>query len=69
MPGMPRMRDVSREDVEESRRLLYVGMTRAIDRLVLTRVDVRNGTPTGGTRFLDEMGLAAAAPGGAAVPG
>ncbi len=69
MPGMPRMRDVSREEVEESRRLLYVGMTRAIDRLVLTRVDVRNGAPTGGTRFLDEMGLAAAVPGGAAVPG
>jgi hypothetical protein len=32
-------------------------MTRTKDRLVLTRVDVRNGKPTGGTQFLDEMRL------------
>jgi DNA helicase-2/ATP-dependent DNA helicase PcrA len=44
-------------EVEEARRLLYVGMTRAKDRLVLSRVAVRRGTPTGGHRFLDEMGL------------
>jgi superfamily I DNA/RNA helicase len=37
--------------------LLYVGMTRAKDRLVLTRVDRRNDLPTGGRRFLEEMGL------------
>jgi len=42
---------------QEARRLLYVGMTRAEDRLVLTRVDRRNGRPGGGSRFLDEMGL------------
>jgi hypothetical protein len=32
-------------------------MTRAIDRLVLTRADRRAGRPSGGSRFLDEMGL------------
>ena len=45
------------EEVEEARRLLYVGMTRAKDRLVLSRAAVRRGNPTGGHRFLDEMGL------------
>ncbi|HET7189555.1 MAG TPA: UvrD-helicase domain-containing protein [Gemmatimonadaceae bacterium] len=52
-----RGRAASRAEVEESRRLLYVGMTRAKDRLVLTRVEARNGQPTGGHRFVDEMGL------------
>ena len=47
----------SKAEVEEARRLLYVGMTRAKDRLVLTRVEARSGTPTGGHRFLDEIGL------------
>jgi superfamily I DNA/RNA helicase len=48
---------VSKEDLEESRRVLYVGMTRAKERLVMTRVAVRNGKSTGGTQFLDEMQL------------
>jgi DNA polymerase III epsilon subunit family exonuclease len=52
-------RPPSRSDVEESRRLLYVGMTRAEDRLVMTRVVRREGEPTGGTQFFDEMGLKA----------
>ncbi len=51
-------RSPSQEEVEEARRLLYVGMTRARDRLAMTRVDVRDGRPTGGHRFLSEMGLA-----------
>lgn len=42
---------------QEARRLLYVGMTRAKDRLILTRVERRNGKPGGGSRFLDEMEL------------
>jgi superfamily I DNA/RNA helicase len=46
------------EEIEEARRLLYVGMTRTIDRLVLTRTASRGGKPTGGHRFLDEMQLA-----------
>jgi DNA polymerase III epsilon subunit family exonuclease len=43
--------------VQEARRLLYVGMTRAKDRLVLTRVDRRGGRAGGGSRFLEEMRL------------
>lgn len=42
-------------ELEEARRLLYVGMTRTKDRLILTRVVERAGRPTGGYRFLDEM--------------
>ncbi|HJR42649.1 MAG TPA: UvrD-helicase domain-containing protein [Gemmatimonadaceae bacterium] len=47
----------TKSEVEEARRLLYVGMTRAKERLVLTRVEARGGKPTGGHTFLDEMGL------------
>jgi DNA helicase-2/ATP-dependent DNA helicase PcrA len=47
----------SKQEIEEARRVLYVGMTRAKDRLVLTRAEHRNGRPTGGTQFLDEMKL------------
>jgi hypothetical protein len=32
-------------------------MPRAKDRLVLSRAATRRGMPTGGHRFLDEMGL------------
>ena len=54
---IPGGRDPDKWEIEEARRLLYVGMTRTMDRLVLTRVEARGGTPTGGHRFLDEMGL------------
>jgi DNA helicase-2/ATP-dependent DNA helicase PcrA len=47
----------SKQEIEEARRVLYVGMTRAKDRLVLTRAEHRNGRPTGGTQFLDQMKL------------
>ena len=47
----------SQEEIEEARRLLYVGMTRARDRLVLTRVARRRGNDTGGTTLLEEMRL------------
>ncbi len=57
MPGIPRNRNIDQGEVEEARRLLYVGMTRTIDRLVMTRVETRNNNPTGGHRFFDEMGL------------
>jgi DNA polymerase III epsilon subunit family exonuclease len=53
---------ISKPELEEARRVLYVGMTRAVDRLVLTRVAIRGGKPTGGTQFLDEMGLTAKTP-------
>jgi superfamily I DNA/RNA helicase len=57
IPGGTPLRASTGEEIEEARRLLYVGMTRAKDRLVLTRVGSRAGKPTGGHRFLDEMGL------------
>ncbi|MGE0553676.1 MAG: UvrD-helicase domain-containing protein [Gemmatimonadales bacterium] len=57
MPGTPSGRGVTEAELLEARRLLYGGMTRARDRLVLTRVEARSGRPTGGHRFLDEMGI------------
>jgi superfamily I DNA/RNA helicase len=54
--------NMSTSELEEARRLLYVGMTRTKDRLILTRVDERNEKPTGGHRFLDEMSLVPVAP-------
>ena len=42
-------------DIEEARRLLYVGMTRAKDRLVLTWARSRRGVLNTGTKFLDEI--------------
>ena len=57
LPGGTPLRPASPNEIEEARRLLYVGMTRARDRLVLTRAERRGGQRTGGHRFLDEMGL------------
>ena len=58
LPGVPREGvGPAEEEVQEARRLLYVGMTRAKDRLVLTRVERRQDLPTGGHRFLTEMGF------------
>ena len=54
---VPRNGVIGIQDVEEARRLLYVGMTRTIDRLVMTRVQTRGEKSTGGHRFLDEMML------------
>ena len=59
---LPGQRDASKREIEEARRLLYVGMTRTMDRLVLTRVEARGGKPTGRHRFLDEMRLVPRAP-------
>ena len=60
---MPREGVVKKQDLEEARRLLYVGMTRTEDRLVMTRVKSRAGRSTGGHRFLDEMALVPKSPG------
>ena len=51
-----------KQELEEARRLLYVGMTRTKDRLVLTRVETRGGKATGKYRFLEEMELVPKAP-------
>ncbi len=55
LPGYYPMVDNRVHEIEEARRLLYVGMTRAEDRLVLTRAERRFGDSTGGTKFLDEI--------------
>lgn len=62
LPGNTSSRVPATEEVEEARRLLYVGMTRTIDRLVLTRAATRGGRPTGEHQFLDDMDLALEAP-------
>jgi DNA polymerase III epsilon subunit family exonuclease len=57
LPGGSPTTGAKPEEIEEARRLLYVGMTRTKDRLVLTRSVSRGGKPTRGHQFLDEMGL------------
>jgi DNA helicase-2/ATP-dependent DNA helicase PcrA len=57
MPGGSPTKGVTPLEIEEARRLLYVGMTRTRDRLVMTHVLTRNGSETRGHRFLDEMGV------------
>jgi DNA polymerase III epsilon subunit family exonuclease len=59
MPGWGPVTYGREDEIREARRLLYVGMTRARDRLVLTRTQTRGGRDAGGGRFLDEMGLVA----------
>jgi len=54
---IPRDGLLNQLELEEARRLLYVGMTRTRDRLVMTRVKSRGEKSTGGHRFLDEMGI------------
>ncbi len=62
LPGGSPSNAAKPEEIEEARRLLYVGMTRTEDRLVMTCVTARGGKPTGGHQFLDEMGLVPGSP-------
>ena len=57
LPGLTALAENRQQEIQEARRLLYVGMTRAKDRLVLTRVERRAGRPTGGESLLKEAGL------------
>ncbi len=59
---MPPSGTIAKAELEEARRLLYVGMTRTKERLVMTTAKSRAGKTTGGHRFLDEMEVAARAP-------
>jgi DNA polymerase III epsilon subunit family exonuclease len=59
IPGYYAVVDNREDEIQEARRLLYVGMTRAKDRLVMTRAESRFGRPAGAARFLDEIGLPA----------
>lgn len=58
IPGFQAVTNNITEEIEEARRLLYVGMTRAKDRLVLTRAERRFGKDAGPSMFLDEMAMA-----------
>jgi len=57
IPGYRESTENRQAEIQEARRLLYVGMTRARDRLILTRVERRFGMEAGGSSFLEEMGL------------
>jgi superfamily I DNA/RNA helicase/DNA polymerase III epsilon subunit-like protein len=57
LPGFRALEHDDQHEIQEARRLLYVGMTRAKDRLVLTRALQRDGRGTGGDLFLREAGL------------
>ncbi|CAN5537745.1 hypothetical protein BH09CHL1_BH09CHL1_01400 [soil metagenome] len=45
----------SYDDFDEARRLLYVGVTRAKDRLAIFHVQNRDGVPKSASRFLDDL--------------
>jgi DNA polymerase III epsilon subunit family exonuclease len=64
LPGFHALNENREQEIQEARRLLYVGMTRAKDRLVLTRAERRAGRPTGGEMLLREAGLCSRPPGG-----
>jgi DNA polymerase III epsilon subunit family exonuclease len=57
IPGYQPATNNITDEIEEARRLLYVGMTRAREQLTLTRVTRRLGRDTGPSTFLEEMGL------------
>jgi len=57
IPGYREVTEKRQPEIQEARRLLYVGMTRARQRLILTRVEKRFGMAAGGSGFLEEMGL------------
>ena len=62
LPGYHAVKEDLEDEIQEARRLVYVGMTRARDRLILTRTDTRFGLGSGGSRFLDELGLSVQRP-------
>jgi DNA helicase-2/ATP-dependent DNA helicase PcrA len=62
LPGGSPTKGATPLEIEEARRLLYVGMTRTRDRLVMTHVLTRGEKETRGHQFLDEMGLALTPP-------
>lgn len=54
VPGWRAFKQGRKDEFPEARRLLYVGMTRARDRLLLTRCRTRSGRETGGMMLLEE---------------
>jgi hypothetical protein len=57
LPGWRAIEEHRTDEIEEGRRLLYVGMTRAKHRLVLTHAERRAGYAAQGKLFLTEAGL------------
>jgi DNA helicase-2/ATP-dependent DNA helicase PcrA len=57
LPGWRAIQEDRRDEIEEARRLLYVGMTRAKHRLVLTHTEQRGGYHAQGHLFITEAGL------------
>ena len=57
LPGWRAIEEDRTDEIQEGRRLLYVGMTRAKDRLVLTHAERRAGYTAQGKLFLAEAGL------------
>lgn len=55
---LPNGRASSRAELAEERRLCFVGVSRAEDRLVLTRSNITGGSRRAASRFLGEMGFA-----------
>ena len=44
-----------KEEIEEERRMFYVGMTRAKSRLILSYVKEKNGQALSPSRFIEEL--------------
>ena len=57
LPGWRAIQEDRTEEIREARRLLYVGMTRAKQRLVLTHSEQRGGYRAQGHLFITEAGL------------
>jgi DNA polymerase III epsilon subunit-like protein len=57
LPGWRAIQEDRDDEIQEARRLLYVGMTRAKDRLVLTHAQQRGGYRAQGHLFITEAGL------------
>jgi superfamily I DNA/RNA helicase/DNA polymerase III epsilon subunit-like protein len=57
LPGWRAIQEDRNAEIQEARRLLYVGMTRAKHRLVLTHAEQRGGYRAQGHLFLTEAGL------------
>jgi len=55
LPGFYALRSGDPEELDEERRLLYVGMTRASAALTLTRVESRGGFKQEASRFLSAL--------------
>ena len=52
---MPYQKAKTDAQIEEERRLFYVGMTRAMDELKICYVKTKNGKETSPSRFVEEL--------------